>query len=157
MAILVQEVGLYGRCPIYATDIHESILSRATNGIFPLALMKDYTANYIKAGGKRSFSEYYTAMYDGACLDPSLRENVVFHRHNLAIDGQFNTFHVILCRNVMIYFNKTLQARAQDLISSSLLRLGYLGLGSNESLRFTPHEAHYEPLDGQEKLYRKLR
>jgi chemotaxis protein methyltransferase CheR len=118
--------------------------------------MREYTTNYIRAGGKRAFSEYYTAQYGNACLHPSLRQNVVFYQHNLATDGQFNTFHVIMCRNVMIYFNKTLQARAHDLIFNSLLRLGFLGLGSNETVQFTGHGAGYEALDDQERLYRKM-
>ena len=157
MAILLEEEGISERCRLYATDIHETVLSQAREGIFPLSLMREYTTNYIKSGGRRSFSEYYTAMYDRACLRPSLRANVVFSQHNLAIDGQFNTFHVVMCRNVMIYFNRSLQARAHELLLHSLIRLGYLGLGSNESLKFTPYESCYEPLDRQEKLYRKIR
>jgi chemotaxis protein methyltransferase CheR len=155
MAILLAEEGLYDRCRVYATDIHEAALTRAREGIFPLGLMRDYTTNYIRAGGKRAFSEYYTAQYGNACFHPSLRQNVVFYQHNLATDSQFNTFHVIMCRNVMIYFNKTLQARAHALIFDSLLRLGFLGLGSNETVQFTGHEAAYELLDAQERLYRK--
>lgn len=156
MAILLAEEGLLDRCTIYATDVHDSILRRAREAIFPLSLMKEYTSNYLKAGGKRSFSEYYTALYDAACLSPALRERVTFYQHNLAIDGRFNSFHVVMCRNVMIYFNKTLQARAHELLWESLLRLGYLGLGSNESLNFTPRQAHYESVDEHERLYRKL-
>jgi chemotaxis protein methyltransferase CheR len=156
LAILLAEEGLYDRCRMYATDIHDSVLARAREGIFPLGLMREYTTNYIRAGGKRAFSEYYTAQYGNACLHPSLRQNVVFYQHNLATDGQFNTFHVIMCRNVMIYFNKTLQARAHDLIFNSLLRLGFLGLGSNETVQFTGHGAGYEALDDQERLYRKM-
>ena len=156
MAILLLEEGLYDRCRIYATDIHETVLRRAKEGVIPLAAMREYTTNYIRAGGKRSFSDYYAATPQGAVLRPSLRDKVVFYQHNLATDSPFNTFHVIMCRNVMIYFNKTLQTRAHDLFQQSLLRLGFLGLGSNETLKFTPHEACYEPLGRQEKLYRKI-
>src|SRR5215213_10903597 len=109
MAILLQEEGLYDRARIYATDINEVVLQRARAGIFPLEKMQEYTENYIRAGGTRSFSEYYTAMYDGALFNSSLTRNVVFSQHNLVTDGSFSEFHVILCRNVMIYFDRELQ------------------------------------------------
>jgi chemotaxis protein methyltransferase CheR len=136
--------------------MHETALKQAREGIFPLALMREYTSNYIEAGGKREFSEYYTARYDHACLQPALRRNVVFYRHNLATDSPFNTFHVVMCRNVMIYFNAALQGRAHDLIYRSLLRLGFLGLGSNETVKFTAYAANYQALDPQQRIFRKV-
>jgi chemotaxis protein methyltransferase CheR len=156
-AILLQEEGLYDRCRIYATDLSEAVLQRAKSGIFPLAAMKEYTDNYLRAGGKRSFSEYYTADEASAIFRASLRENVVFAQHNLVTDGSLNEFNVILCRNVMIYFNRSLQEHVHKLFYESLARLGVLGLGQKESLRFTPHEACYEELEGRGKLYRKVR
>src|SRR6059058_6638983 len=111
MAILLEEEGLYDRCRIYATDINEAVLRRARDGIFPLAAMQGYTANYIQAGGARAFSEYYTASYENAIFRPSLKRNVVFAQHNLVTDSSFNHFNVILCRNVLIYFDKTLQSK----------------------------------------------
>ena len=113
MAILLQEEGLYERSRIYATDINEAVLQRAKDGIFPLSSMQENTANYIAAGGKGTFSEYYTARYDYALFRPSLRENVVFAQHNLVTDASFNHFNVIFCRNVLIYFNNQLQDRVQ--------------------------------------------
>src|SRR5438128_7210188 len=110
LAILLQEEGLYDRCRIYATDINDAVLKKAKEGIYPLDLMQSYTSNYIKAGGDRDFSNYYTAAYDRAIFKSSLRENVVFAQHNLVGDASFNEFQVILCRNVMIYFNSQLQA-----------------------------------------------
>ena len=110
-AILLHEAGLYDRCRIYATDINEAVLRKARDGIFPLTAMKAYTANYIQAGGTSAFSEYYTAQYDSAIFRPWLRRNLVFAQHNLAMDTSFNELHVIVCRNVMIYFNRTLQSR----------------------------------------------
>src|SRR5690606_27085585 len=104
MAILLHEEGLYERCRIYATDMNEAVLGRAREAIFPLNRMQEYTANYLRSGGKRSFSEYYTAAYDGAIFRPMLREQVIFSQHNLAMDGSFNEFHVILCCNVLFYF-----------------------------------------------------
>lgn len=156
MAIMMQEEGLYHRCRIYATDMNEMVLKQAKAGIFPLELMQEYTQNYLQAGGKRSFSEYYTAAYDNAIFRSSLKENMVFSQHNLATDGSFNEFNVILCRNVLIYFNQSLQERVHRLLYESLSRFGVLGVGRQESLKFTPHEHSYEALDKREKLYRRI-
>jgi chemotaxis protein methyltransferase CheR len=156
-AILLHEAGLYDRCRIYATDINEAVLRKARNGIFPLTAMKAYTANYIQAGGTRAFSEYYTAEYDSAIFRPWLKQNLVFAQHNLAMDTSFNELHLIVCRNVMIYFNRTLQSRVVDLFSSSLVRLGFLCLGNKESLKGTPGEAAYDVVDADERIYRKVR
>jgi chemotaxis protein methyltransferase CheR len=124
--------------------------------MFPLTEMKAYAENYLKAGGKVSFSNYYTARYDHALFDPSLKKNIVFAQHNLVTDGSFNAFNVILCRNVMIYFNQSLQERVHGLIYQSLEPFGVLGLGAKESLRFTSHETCYEVVDEQERLYRRI-
>jgi chemotaxis protein methyltransferase CheR len=156
MAILLQEEGLYDRARIYATDINEVVLQQARTGIFPLDRMQEYTENYIRAGGTRSFSEYYTARYDGALFSPALLANVVFSQHNLATDRSFAEFNVIICRNVLIYFDRSLQARVHALFYESLATFGVLGLGSKESLRLSPFEACYEPL-GTSRLYRKIR
>ena len=156
IAILLSEEKLYDRCRIYATDMNEVVLDRAETGIFPLSAMKKYTRNYQKAGGRGAFSDYYSAQYDNARFRPALRENVVFAQHNLATDGPFNEFNLILCRNVMIYFNKDLQARAHQLYYDSLCRFGVLGLGNRETIQFTPYEEGYESLDATQKLYRKI-
>jgi chemotaxis protein methyltransferase CheR len=157
LAILLREEGLYDKTRIYATDINDSVLERARAGVFPLDKMQEYTQNYIAAGGTRSFSEYYAAGYDGAAFSPELIENVVFAQHNLVSDRSFNEFHVIMCRNVMIYFDKPLQDRVHGLFHDSLATFGVLALGHKESIRFTPHETGYEELDGEERLYRKMR
>src|ERR671936_367914 len=157
LAILLDEDGLYERTRIYATDINESVLERARTGVFPLDKMKEYTHNYIKAGGKRAFSEYYLAKYDGAQFQRSLIDNVVFAQHNLVSDRSFNEFHVIVCRNVMIYFDRALQDRVHRLFYESLITFGVLGLGQKESIRFSPYEERYEALDASERLYRKVR
>lgn len=157
MAILLQEEGLYDRCRIYATDINEAVLQKAKSGIFPLSTMQENTSNYIAAGGTGTFSDYYTARYDHAIFRPSLRDNVVFAQHNLVTDAAFNHFNVILCRNVLIYFNNPLQERVQQLFAQSLETFGVLGLGKKETLRYTSVADRYEELDPEEKLYRRVR
>jgi chemotaxis protein methyltransferase CheR len=156
LAILLQEEELYGRARIYATDINESVLERARAGVFPLDKMREYTQNYIRAGGKRAFSEYYLAKYDGAQFQRSLIANVVFAQHNLVSDRSFNEFNVIVCRNVMIYFDRALQDRVHRLFYESLMTFGVLGLGHKESVSFSPHSEAFEELDPNEKLYRKV-
>lgn len=157
MAILLTEENLYERSRIYATDINEVVLRKAKDGIFPLDRMQEYTENYILAGGKRAFSDYYTAKYDGALFSPELTKNVVFSQHNLVTDHSFSEFNVILCRNVLIYFDKSLQTRVLKLFYESLPMFGVLVLGSKESLRFSPQEDRYEQLSGPQKIYRKVR
>jgi chemotaxis protein methyltransferase CheR len=157
MAILLEEEGLYDRSRIYATDINDVVLQQARRGIFPIERMQEYTENYIRAGGKRSFSEYYTAKYDGALFDGRLMRNVVYAQHNLVTDRSFSEFHAIFCRNVLIYFDKDLQNRVHSLFYDSLVRLGMLCLGSKETLKFSTYEACYERLDQNEKIYRKVR
>ena len=156
MAILLAEEGLYERTRVYATDINEGVIQQARGGIFPLERMQEYTQNYLRAGGTRSFSEYYTAAYDGALFLPSLREHVVFAQHNLVTDRSFSEFTVILCRNVMIYFDRSLQNRVHELFYESLPTYGILALGSKESLRFSRYEDHYEAISAREKIYRKV-
>ncbi|MFL5565212.1 MAG: CheR family methyltransferase [Gemmatimonadaceae bacterium] len=157
MAMVLREEGLYDRARIYATDINEVVLQRAKAGIFPLERMQEYTDNYIRAGGKQSFSEYYTAKYGGALFDQSLTKNVIFSQHNLVTDRSFSEFNVILCRNVLIYFDKTLQSKVHSLFYDSLAMFGVLGLGSKETLRFMAHEECYEQIAPPEKIFRKVR
>ena len=134
MAILLEEEGLYERSRIYATDINEVVLQKAKSGIFPLDRMQEYTENYIAAGGKRSFSDYYIAKYDGALFSPSLTKNVVFSQHNLVTDRSFSEFNVILCRNVLIYFDTYARRRVIDMFHERLYAGGVLLLGHSESL-----------------------
>jgi len=156
LAILLREEELYDRARIYATDINESVLERAKAGVFPLGKMKEYTQNYIRGGGTRAFSEYYVAAYDGAQFQRSLIENVVFAQHNLVSDRSFNEFQVIVCRNVMIYFDRSLQNRVHRLFYESLAHFGVLGLGDKETINFSPFEDCFEELDPNEKLFRKI-
>ena len=156
LAILLAEAGLLEKTRIYATDMNDAVLERAASGVFPLEKMREYTGNYIEAGGERAFSEYYKAGPGGAHFAPELCENVVFAQHNLASDGSFNEFHAIVCRNVMIYFDKSLQERVHQLFRSSLVTFGVLGLGSRESIRGMAVEDSYEELDVGARLYRRV-
>lgn len=157
MAILLHEEGLLERAQLYATDVNPRVLARGKEAIFPIKHMREYTANYLKAGGKAAFSDYYTARHDSVILADALRHNIVWAEHNLVSDSSFNEFQIVLCRNVMIYFNRKLQARVHGLLHDSLMTGGTLGLGHGESLQFTPHEACYEVTDREERLYRKVK
>lgn len=155
MAILLHEEGLYDKARIYATDMNERSLQQAKEGVYEISKMKQYTKNYMEAGGTRAFSEYYTAKYNSVILQPYLRKNIIFAEHNLATDTSFNEFNVIFCRNVMIYFNDELRDHVHGLFHESLSRFGVLVLGSKESIHFTRYSDSYEPLDRVEKIYRK--
>ncbi|KIL77875.1 CheR family methyltransferase [Bacillus badius] len=156
MAILLHEEGLYERTTIYATDMNTNVLGYAQNGEFPLRKMQLYTKNYLAAGGARAFSEYYTARQKKAAFHSFLARNIVFSKHNLAVDRSFNEFHVIICRNVMIYFNKLLQNRVHHLFHESLVQSGILGIGSKEGIKFMSITNFYEEVDPFERLYRKI-
>jgi chemotaxis protein methyltransferase CheR len=156
LAILLHEEGLYERSRIYATELQPATLEQAASGIYPLATMQEYTRNYQEAGGTEDFSHYYTADASSAIVRPHLRRNLVFAVHNLVSDRSFNEFHLIFCRNVMIYFNRTLQQRVHSLLYESLSMWGYLGLGRSESVRFSQHEHCYETVAQRERLYRKV-
>jgi len=157
MAILLHEEGLYERTTLYATDMNEDVLQRAEQGTYPLAKMRNYTKNYIQAGGIDAFSRYYTTSEDSAMLQPFLRRNIVFAQHNLVTDRSFNQFHIIFCRNVLIYFNSELQSRVHELMYDSLCKMGVLVLGDKETITFTNHAPDYEMIDPREKMYRKIK
>jgi chemotaxis protein methyltransferase CheR len=156
LAIVLEEEGLLDRARIYATDFNAAVVDRARSAQFPLSRMKAYTENYLAAGGTREFSRYYTADGPIARFSPELMQSTVFAQHNLVSDGSFNEFHGILCRNVLIYFAYPLQRRVHELFHASLVNFGVLGLGHKESIRFTPLEHCYEPIDAREKLYRRV-
>ena len=155
MAILLKEEGLFERTQIYATDMNEVVLKQAREGIYPINRLKLYTANYQKAGGKESFSDYYTAHYDHVVMNKSLKEHILFSDHNLATDGVFGEMNLVMCRNVLIYFNRDLQNRVLSLFYDSLCSNGVLCLGSKESVRFSQYSDAFEDLVREEKIYRK--
>lgn len=155
MAILLLEEGLQGRFRIYATDINEEVLRKAREGIYPLQELQRFTRNYQQAGGKASFSDYYTARYDHAILNSQLKENIVFAAHNLAVDADFGEMNLILCRNVMIYFKASLKERVLGLFDNSLAPGGFLCLGTKESLQDREIAGRYEALTQRMQIYRK--
>lgn len=155
LAILLHEEGLLERTTIYATDINPESLDAARRGVFPLDRMRLFTENYQKSGGRRAFSDYYTAAYGGALFERSLVENVTFADHSLSTDSVFSETHFISCRNVMIYFNRRLQDRVLGLFHESLCHRGFLGLGSKESIDFSTYATRFEPLARRERLFRK--
>ncbi len=155
MAILLKEEGLYDRVQIYATDFNEAVLQRAKEGIFPLDAVKEYTANYQRSGGLSTFSDYYTAGYDSVIMDQSIKQNIVFAQHNLVTDGVFGQMHVIICRNVLIYFTKPLQDQVFHLFDESLRVGGYLCLGTKETLHGSSVMDQYLAVEDTLKIYRK--
>lgn len=154
LAILLEEAGLYERCQIYATDFNDEALARAQEGIFPVRDARQYTENYLAAGGRRSLSDYYHARYDFMKLDERLRRRVTFANHNLVCDGVFCEAHLILCRNVLIYFADDLQDRVLGLFRDSLVRGGFLCLGNRESISFAPRARALLPFDAALRIYR---
>jgi len=154
-AIFLKEEGLLNKSIIYATDINEVVLKKAKEGIYPIDKIKNYTVNYQKSGGRESFGSYYTARYDAAIMNKSLKKNIVFAQHNLATDGEFGEMHLIMCRNVLIYFDDDLENRVFGLFKQSLVRQGFLCLGSKESLKFSPYSKCFEEFLPDEKIYRK--
>ncbi len=155
MAIVLKEAGLTGRYRMYATDINEAVLEKAKQGIFPLKSMRDYTRNYQRSGGLAAFSDYYTARYDNAVLNADLRNDIVFSPHSLVLDGEFGEMHLILCRNVMIYFKRELKERCMALFDRSLVPGGFLCLGTKETLDGKRLAPQYEDLVPRLSVYRK--
>lgn len=155
MAILLEEANLLHRSLIYATDLSPRVIEQVKKGIFPMTQMKTYSENYLLSGGKRDFSSYYTAKYDWAKFNDNLRAKMIVSTHNLVSDRSFNEFQLILCRNVLIYFDKTLQDHVLQLLDDSLEKLGFLALGSKENLRFSVIAKNYTQLANKEKIWRK--
>jgi chemotaxis protein methyltransferase CheR len=156
LAILLKEEGLGERTRIYATDINDTVLHRAKDGEFGLEKMREYTEQYIQGGGKQAFSDYYKVYGEKVRFDPALVDQVVFAQHNLVSDAAFNEFHLIVCRNVMIYFDRDLQDKVHALLHNSLIRRGVLALGQKESVRFTSYSEAYEEVEGHEKIFRRV-
>lgn len=156
-AIIFKEAGLLERVMIYATDINPVILEKAKAGIYRLDDMKKNSLNYQQSGGQKSLSDYYSASYNAAAIDPELKKSIVFADHSLATDSVFSEMQFVSCRNVLIYFDKELQNRAINLFHDSLSMKGFLGIGSKESLKFSSHCSSFESWSTNERIYRKLK
>jgi chemotaxis protein methyltransferase CheR len=157
MAILLKEANILHKSLLYATDINPTVVEHAKAGIFKVSAMQQYSENYINSGGQKDFSIYYRANYNLAKFDEELTNRMVFSTHNLVSDSSFNEFQLILCRNVLIYFEKKLQSRVLDLFDKSLDQLGFLALGSKESIKFSSIAPMYSPFDPKEKIWRKIK
>ena len=157
MAIILYEEGLYHKTKIYATDMNEDVLKKAKEGIYSLGKMQAYQDNYLGAGGMDELTEFFEVCEDKAIFHPFLTRNVVFAQHNLATDHSFNEFHVIICRNVMIYFDRVLQNRVHRLFYESLCMSGILGLGGKEDIKFNDYSHYYEVFNSEQKIYRKVK
>jgi chemotaxis protein methyltransferase CheR len=155
LAIMLMEEGLYDRVTLFGTDFNDMALDKAREGIYPLKNVQQYTTNYQRAGGARSFGDYYHAEYESAIMDPSLKANITFANHNLTTDGVFSEMHLIFCRNVLIYFNLELQNRVLDLLSDSLTHGGFLCLGTRETLDFREVKTSFQAIDAAKKVYQK--
>jgi chemotaxis protein methyltransferase CheR len=155
LAIVLREEGFYDRSTIFATDFNDLALDKARQGIYPLEKMKEFTANYQHAGGTGTFAQYYRAGYDAAILDAALKKNITFANHNLVTDGVFSEVHLVLCRNVLIYFDKILQSRVLTLFHDSLVHGGVLALGSKETIQFTRVADLFKALNSKWKIYQK--
>ncbi|HEX8060101.1 MAG TPA: protein-glutamate O-methyltransferase CheR [Cyclobacteriaceae bacterium] len=156
MAVLLHEADLLKKSLLYATDINPTVLEKVRHGIYPISHMKQYSENYMASGGKQDFSSYYTAQYGSAKFDEVLSKRIVLATHNLVSDRSFNEFQLILCRNVMIYFDKPFQDRVLRLFYESLETFGYLALGAKETLKFTELNKKFRQLENREKIWRKI-
>lgn len=156
LAILLKEAGLYDRSFIYGTDINTKVLEKAKRGIYTLSKVKEYSENFIKTDSKSSLSEYYTAMYQAATIHNSLKKNILFSQHSLVTDQVFNEFQMVSCRNVLIYFDTSLQEKVIDLFYNSLCHLGFLCLGSKESLINYNNAAKFKVVNKKHNIYQKI-
>ena len=155
LAILLKEEGLYDRCQIYGTDINLEALETARCGVYPISKIKQYSSNYLLSGGTSSLSEYYQAKYDSIILNRALKNNIRFSNHNLVIDGAFGQMNLIICRNVLIYFDSALQKRVLTMFTNTLSAKGLLWLGTKEFINCNKINTQFHPLAKNEKLYQK--
>jgi len=154
-AIVLREEGLLDKTTLYATDINPEALHKAEQGVYPIERLQSFTENHQLSGSKASLSEYYTAAYGSAVFDRSLRKNVVFSDHSLATDSVFAEVQLVSCRNVLIYFDRSLQDRALGLMKDALCRRGFLGLGAKESLMFSEHAKEFRDFVASERWFQR--
>lgn len=156
MAILLKECGLLERSLIYATDLNPLAVERASKAVFSMEVVRDFVQNYVQSGGTVGLSAHYTANHGIVQFNSDLRSRMVFSTHNLVSDSSFNSFQLILCRNVLIYFNRHLQNRVLELFCESLENAGFLGLGPRETLVLSTIADQFQRI-GPEKLWQKCK
>jgi chemotaxis protein methyltransferase CheR len=156
LAILLKEEGLYERATLFGTDFNNIALQKAHEGILALKDIQQYTANYQQAGGKRSFADYYHARYQSAIIDQGLKPNITFANHNLVTDGVFGEMHLIFCRNVLIYFDRSLQERVLGILTESLCHGGFLCLGTKETIEFSAVQDRFRVIDARARIFQKV-
>lgn len=157
MAILLKEAGLYDRARLYGTDFNDMILEKAKSGLIHMDRMQQNILNYQASGGNKDFADYYHARYEGVLINKTLKKNIVFSRHNLTCDASFGTFHMIVCRNVLIYFNQRLKEQVIKLFADSLSVGGYLCLGSHETLASSSQNNAFQVVDKDLRIYQKVK
>ena len=157
MAIILKEAGLLHKTILYATDINQSVLETAAQGKYPLNYLKEFTEGYSHIGGKYHLSNYYSVCDNVLVFDEALRKKMVYSHHNLCIDQSFNEFDLIVCRNVLIYFNRHLQDRVFKLFLDSISADGFLALGSKETVDFSSAAAYFDSLDKKNKIWKAKR
>ena len=155
LGILLKEAGLLQKCQIYATDINDAALAKAEEGVYPAQIVADGEANYRKAGGGARLADYFHTAYGYAKIAEDIRSRIVFAHHNLVADGVFCEVHMVLCRNVLIYFDRVLQNRVTSLFHDSLARGGFLCLGNRETLQFAEVADRFKPIDGDCRIFKK--
>lgn len=156
ISIILKELNLLHKSLIYATDLNPVVLEKAAQGMFAMSQMKQYSENYIASGGTKDFSTYYTANYSLAKFNEELKSKMIFSTHNLVSDHSFNEFQLILCRNVLIYFDRDLQHQVLELFNESLEELGYLALGTKETIDFSNIAKYYKRVPAN-KIWRKIK
>jgi chemotaxis protein methyltransferase CheR len=156
LAILLNEAGLRKKSFIYGTDINTEVLNEARKGIYSLRKIKGYAENYQLAGLSGSIIDHFTVLYDAATIHNELKQNTLFSVHNLVSDGVFNEFQLISCRNVFIYFENTLQERVLELFYDSLAPLGFLCLGTKETIRSESFRKRFKVINQKENIYQKI-
>lgn len=156
MAIVLKEAGILEKSIIYATDINQTVLQTASKGKYSIDLLKTYESNYKEADLKGKFSDYYDVVEGSMIIKEELRNKIIFSTHNLVTDSGFNQFDLIVCRNVMIYFNKELQDQILKTFYNSLNNHGFLALGSKETILFSSIEKTMDTYNSQFRIWRKM-
>ena len=155
MAVVLEEEGLLDRTMLYATDLNQSVIDKAESGRFLLSNLQGSVKNYQLAGGKKDFNNYFTKKENFGEFPSYMKEHMFFTMHNLVTDKSFNEFNLIICHNVLIYFNKDLQNKVVSLFYESLPMHGFLSLGPTATLAFSPHKSFFRQINDSPKIWQK--